>query len=347
MAYSKGLRGKALELLKMGESSRDVSRLLGVSRHSVARWAKMVGMTFKINDYHGGIIGMERQTYTRHRPVSADLPANGKIGLPERVAIEIRVRDGWSARKISLSLALATSTITKEIHLGVNVSGGDSYLATAGHQRSLYKRSRDRLRKLVANPKLRKEVLQRLKKRHSPEQIAKRLRIDFQGEKQMQISHETIYQELYLKDSGVLFNSLKSKKILRTGRRKRKPRSRSLTRTTRKPWVVNSPICERPQEVDTRESFGQREGDLFVGRGNHSALISLIERKSRFNLLARLEGEHSSPTVIRKLVEMFNLLPQQLKLSSTWDPGVEMVRVKTFVEATGCRIYFCDPHSPW
>ncbi|HUH52627.1 MAG TPA: IS30 family transposase [Microbacteriaceae bacterium] len=348
MAYSKGVRARALELLQIGESSRDVSRLLGVSRHSVQRWAKMVGMRFKQHDYHGGIIGTEfGASSTKYGPTSAGLPANGKIGLSERVTIEVRHRDGWSARKIAATLGMATSTITRELSLGAQFSGGDTYLAAAAQQRSLLERARPKTRKLHANVQLRAEVVARLKNRHSPEQIAHRLKIDFPATTLMHISHETIYRELYSRDVGSLFNEFDTRKSLRTGRKKRRKRFRTACRLSRKPWVKETPIVTRPIEVEDRQTVGHWEGDLVIGRGSRSALISLIERKTRFNLLARLPIEHTSLTVIMELEKMLRSLPEGLKLSLTWDQGVEMARVKTFTQAVNCPVYFCDPHSPW
>ncbi len=189
------------------------------------------------------------------------------------------------------------------------------------------------------------------------------------------MSHETIYQALYVQTKGSLRHELAAViaetaaaaasaagavaapglgdqigaglerpagRTLRTGRM---PRSKLPARSTR-PWLAGHRLADRPDEVDTRAVPGHWEGDLIVGP-NTSGLITLIERTSRFTLIGRLPGNRETATVIEKLTAMIQALPSQLFCSLTWDQGSEMAHHAKFTVATGCPVFFCDPHSPW
>lgn len=347
MAYTEAVKSRALELLKAGDSSRTVSKVLGVSRHSVQRWAKMVGMAFKQNSYAGGVVGINKSDHKSVLRTQNGLPANGKLGLAERVFIETRLKDDWPIRKIASAIDVHASTVYREIALGKQAAGGDTYLAIAADGRSLNVRQRPKSLKIVSSKKLRTAVRQKLTNRHSPQQIANRLKLDFPNDKELHVSHETIYKAIYSPETRNLFKFSTSRKLLRTGRRKRKCLSRNVAGRDYKSWVNKSPISARPLNVNTRQTVGHWEGDLVIGKGNKSALLSLIERKTRFSLLARLPVDRSSKTVNDTLQELFQDLPPELKLSLTWDQGVEMARAEEFTKNTECTVYFCDPHSPW
>ena len=204
---------------------------------------------------------------------------------------------------------------------------------------------RPKERKLDANPLLRAYVASALSLKWSPEQIARRLEEEFPDDRSMRVSHETIYQALYVQGKGTLREELGVLVALRSGRRGRKPRSKLPARANR-PWIEGSEISLRPPEAADRVVPGHWEGDLIIGGDMKSCLVTLIERRSRFLLMSRLEI-HDADTVEERLVKMMSGLPAELARTLTWDQGSEMAKASAFELATGCKVYFCDPHSPW
>ena len=195
--------------------------------------------------------------------------------------------------------------------------------------------------KLAACPELLAAVEAGLKQRWSPQQIAARLRRDHPGREAMRISHETIYRSLYVQSRGELRRQLTAQ--LRTGRSTR--RAAYPDRVTRPdPGMV--PIAERPPEVDDRRVPGHWEGDLVIGAAGKSQIATLVERHTRYVLLARLP-DRTTATVIAALEQRIKTLPSHLILSLTWDQGRELAAHQRFTEQTGVQVYFCDPHSPW
>jgi len=193
----------------------------------------------------------------------------------------------------------------------------------------------------------------------SPEQIANRLRLDFPEDESMRISHEAIYQALYIQGRGALRRELTA--CLRTGRALRVPRAR--TRGRRKSFVrPDIMISERPAEADDRAVPGHWEGDLILGLGS-SAIGTLVERTSRFTMLLHLPrmddyghtrakngpalAGHGAEAVRDAIAATITTLPDQLRRSLTWDQGAEMAQHAQLRIETGLAIYFCDPQSPW
>lgn len=198
--------------------------------------------------------------------------------------------------------------------------------------------------KLATNLRLRRHVQEQLGKNDSPEQIAGRLPIDFPDDPEMRVSHEAIYQSLFVQSRGGLKRELT--RHLRTGRSLRKPRRREGKRRGRIPGMVS--ISERPAEVADRAVPGHWEGDLILGSvESGSAIGTLVERASGFVLLLHLPGDHTATTVQEAMVAKMAQLPEQLRQTLTWDQGVEMTHHRLIAQATGLDIYFCDPHSPW
>ena len=179
---------------------------------------------------------------------------------------------------------------------------------------------------------------------HSPEQIAQRLREEFPDDPEMWVSHETIYQSLYVQARGGLKRELT--RHLRTGRALRKPQRKAEERRGRLKGMVM--ISQRPPEVEDRAVPGHWEGDLIMGSTeSNSAVGTLVERTTRYVLLLHLPGGHTADIVQEAMVAKMADLPEQLRRSLTWDQGVEMANHVQIAEATGLSIYFCDPHSPW
>ena len=194
---------------------------------------------------------------------------------------------------------------------------------------------------------MRAQVVARLNRRLSPEQVSADLARCFPGRDDMRVSTETIYHSLYVQGRGALRQELCVAKALRSGRKGRKPRSR-LPARGRRPWIAEGTrISDRPAEAADRAVPGHWEGDLIIGGGDQrTCLITLVERSSRFVLISRL-GVHDAHSVADRLTAMFSGLPAQIARSLTWDQGVKMAACNRFTVATGVKVYFCDPHSPW
>ncbi len=158
----------------------------------------------------------------------------------------------------------------------------------------------------------------------------------------MNVSHEVIYQSLFVQGRGELRRELA--RCLRSGRTQRRPQGR-VNRQGKIPGMVM--ISERPAEVADRAVPGHWEGDLIVGAGGRSAVGTLVERTTRYVLLLHLAGDHSAPTVEAVMRKAIATLPNELMRSVTWDQGSEMANHRAITVATGVPIYFCDPHSPW
>jgi IS30 family transposase len=196
---------------------------------------------------------------------------------------------------------------------------------------------------LEKNTALHDAVNSGLEKKWSPKQISKRLRQDFPDDDTMRVSHETIYQSLYLQARGELRTQLKI--ALRQGRTRRVNRSRATVARGKIPDMVN--ISERPVEADDRAVPGFWEGDLIIGKGGKSQIATLVERTSRYVMLVRIPYDRTAQRVAIVLAQKMETLPDFLRNSVTWDQGKEMAAHANFTVKTGIDVYFCDPHSPW
>ena len=321
-------------------------------------------------------------------------PLSGRfLSFAEREEIAILRARGCGVREIARRTARSPSTISRELRRNAATRGGSlEYRATTAQWHADRRARRPKVAKLAANDALRAYVQDRLAgaitrpdgaavpgpdvrwigRRHgrradrrwaaswSPEQIANRLRIDFPDDESMRVSHEAIYQALYVQGRGALKRELVA--CLRTGRALRVPRAR--TRGRGKKFVTPEVmISQRPAEAADRAVPGHWEGDLIVGL-NSSAIGTLVERATRFTMLLHLppmEGHGTSPRVkngpalaghgaeaVRDAIaSTITTLPEQLRRSLTWDQGAEMAQHAQLRIDTGLAIYFCDPHSPW
>jgi IS30 family transposase len=200
---------------------------------------------------------------------------------------------------------------------------------------------RPKATKMAACPELLAAVEDGLRRCWSPQQIAARLKLDHPCEEAMRISHETIYRSLYVQSRGELRRQLTAQ--LRTGRSTRRARGRLETRGRIAGMV---PIAQRPPEVDDRRVPGHWEGDLILGAAGKSAIATLVERHTRYVLLAEIP-DRTTATVTAALEQRIKALPAHLIKSLTWDQGRELAAHQRFTAHTGVDVYFCDPHSPW
>jgi IS30 family transposase len=191
-------------------------------------------------------------------------------------------------------------------------------------------------------------VLEGLGRRWSPQQIAARLRRDYPDRPEMWVSHETIYQAIYVQGRGHLRAELARQVALRSGRVRRRPQALAAGAVrSGRAWTQGLNIATRPVEVEDRAVPGHWEGDLLIGAEGASAIITLVERTTRYVMLGRLPHGWAAEGVAEVLSALAARLPAHLLRSLTWDCGVEMARHPRFTVATGCPVYFCDPHHPW
>lgn len=242
---------------------------------------------------------------------------------------------------IAQSMGRAKSTLSREISR--SMQRGSSYSALSGQYFANLRRSAVRKKKKIENnPELKEYIHQHLRLRWSPEQIAARLKMEYPHEVNMHISHETIYTYLYVLPRGELRAELVS--YLRQKQRSRRKRTKAHTNRGQIPDLIS--IEERPREVADRTIPGHWEGDLVMGKDRQSALGTLVERTTRTTILVPL-AKKDAPAVRRAFARETKRLPQQMKLSLTYDRGTEMSQHKLFTEQTKIKVYFAHPQSPW
>jgi IS30 family transposase len=263
------------------------------------------------------------------------------LTFAEREEIALGRAGGESMRIIAARRGRSPSTISRE--LTRNASGARGYRATSAHALAYHRASRPKPAKLAVNQKLRRRVEEDLRRRYSPEQIAGRLRRLFPDDPEMRVSPETIYQSLYVQSRGALRRDLT--KCLRTGRALRRPCRQANRRRNQIPDMIN--ITERPAQADDRAVPGHWEGDLIIGKGNQTAIGTLVERTTGYTMLVHLPDGYAAEQVRDALTEKIKTIPDILRASLTWDQGIEMRDWQHVSVAADIDIYFCDPHSPW
>jgi len=354
-----------------GASSEDAAVEAGVSAAVGVRWFREAG-------------GM---------PSVTQAPLSGRyLSFAEREEIALLRARGCGVRETARQLGRSPSTISRELRRNAATrSGRLEYRASTAQWHADRRGRRPKSAKLAVNSKLRCYVQDRLSgaverpdgiamagpevkwigRRHgrrkdrrwakawSPEQISKRLRLEFPDDESMRVSHEAIYQSLYVQGRGALRRELTA--CLRTGRALRVPRAR--VRGRGKNFITEEVmISERPAEAEDRAVPGHWEGDLILGFGS-SAIGTLVERSTRFTMLLHLPplAGHDGPRVkngpalaghgaeaVRDVIaETITTLPEQLRRSLTWDQGTEMAQHAKLRIDTGLPVYFCDPRSPW
>ncbi len=332
--YSAAAREAFWAAMHAGAGIVDAAVCAGVSENQARRWVTQAGYVPR-TPVPAGCRPDATQQLDAARP-------RGPLTFDERWRLEQLLAAGATVAQAAEALHRDRSTIYRERDRGATTSG---YRAGAGQDIAVANATRPKPRKLEANPVLLAEVVTRLKKHDSPEQIAGRLRLDFPDDPEMRVSHETIYQALYVQPRGELARLVKT--ALRTGRTRRKPQGRKKTSNTGKLCdMIN--IRERPAEADDRAIPGHWEGDLILGStASGSAIGTLVERTTGFVALLHMPDDRTAATLANAMSLKVPEIPEILRRSLTWDQGKEMALHTKITEATGLPIYFCDPHSPW
>lgn len=308
------------DCLASGLNPTQAARLTGVSSSHVHRWHHSVG-------------GM-------YRPAGVCYDSR-YLDRDERYEIARLLEAGASVRAVARALGRAPSTVSREVRRNRDARTG-RYQPERADRLAWERQQRPKPSKLASCPVLRTLVQGMLNQRYSPEQIAGRLRLKHPQDKAMQISHETIYQSIYVYPRGGLRRELKAS--LRSGRAVRRPRGQ---RTTRGQIDGLVSIHDRPEEVEGRLVPGHHEGDLVMGStASHSAVGTIVERTTGFLTLLHLPDGYGAQHVTEAIVERMNQHPQWFTKTLTWDRGRELTRHREVTARTGIQVFFADPYSP-
>jgi IS30 family transposase len=262
-----------------------------------------------------------------------------RLSLEERWEIRRGLVRGESLRAIGVVVDRPVSTVAREV---ARNGGRRSYnpLRAQGRARRLAERPKPF--KLAGNGPLARAVAERLRQRWSPEQISRRLRRDHPEDPRWCVSPEAIYQSLFVQGRGGLNPELAA--ALRSGRARRRSRPARDGRGQLRDMVL---ISERPPEAEDRAVPGHWEGDLILGADRRSAIVTLVERATRYTLLAALPDNHTAPVTRDALARLIATLPAHLRRSLTWDQGKELAEHARLRVDAGIDVYFCEPGKPW
>jgi transposase, IS30 family len=263
------------------------------------------------------------------------------LSQDDRIEIADGLARGERVKSIAARIGKSYQSVYREIARNRKPDG--RYQPWYAHNQAHVRRRRPKPRRLAVDLALREAVAGKLRRRWSPAQISRWLRRRYPRRLGWRVCAETIYDAVY---RGLVLQP--DPGTLRTGRtyRRRRGRGRSRAGALKQSTSMRS-IHERPAAVESRRQAGHWEGDLIAGAGQRSAIATLVERKTRLTLLVRLPGDHSAQTVGDALITAFAKLPASLRRTLTWDQGNEMFHHERIERATGLRIYFADPHSPW
>jgi IS30 family transposase len=264
-----------------------------------------------------------------------------KLTALERDVIGAGLAAGLSQAEIARQVGRDRSTICREVRRNSGPDG--TYYPSLAHVKAFQRARRPKGFKLDGRPGLAARISRWLDDGWSPRLIAMVLACESGDDKTARVSHETIYQSLYVQARGHLRADLH--RCLSTGRAQR--RSRTATRRGTSPYAEALKISERPAEVEDRAVPGHWEGDLIIGAGGQSAIGTLVERTTRFTILLHLPNDHTAETVATAMIAAMRDLPDHLRQSITWDRGTELAGWRDIQTALDLKLFFCDPHSPW
>ncbi|WP_373466926.1 IS30 family transposase [Streptomyces umbrinus] len=314
-------------------SSQEACRIVGINLRTGKRWR---------NGSHANV-GRKKAAPPIYQEAPPPSGPSRYLREADRIHIADRLRERTTIRAIAAELGRSPSTISREIRRNRHPTNGQ-YRPHAAQARADARRPRPKPGKIGQSAELRDFVQDHLTLRWSPEQICHALRIRFPSRPEMHVTHETIYQALYVQGRGELRRELA--RALRSGRARRRPHRQAYKRQPRSiPNMVM--VSDRPAEADDRAVPGHWEGDLIIGKDHKSAIGTLVERTTRYVMLVHLPIDHSAASTRDALVETVQTLPPHLRRSLTWDQGSEMAAHQAFTIATDIPVYFCNPASPW
>ena len=332
------VRGRYVELMRAGATVRAATEAVGVSHGTgVAWWAEARRMN----------PGYEIEALTARHPVlsvvrftPAAPGARRPLTVVDRAVIGVGLRARWSLAAIGRYLCRQTSVISREV---ARNSLGGVYDPVAADRSAAGRRARPKPFRLIENPGLCRRIEEWMDQGWSPGLIAAMLKREHPDNIMERVSHETIYQALYVQTRGQLRADLHKQLSLRRKRRK----ARGAPRKGSQRYAEAFKISERPAEAEDRSVPGHWEGDLVMGAANGSAVGTLVERSTRFTILLHLPGRHDANTVAEAMIREMSQLPEHLRRSITWDRGSELAAYERIQLELGTKVFFCDPHSPW
>ncbi|MDR3069406.1 MAG: IS30 family transposase [Propionibacteriaceae bacterium] len=313
------VKRRYFELIRQGANGSAASLQVGVSVSCGSVWFVDAGSVSFID-----------------KPISSRY-----LSQDDRIEIADGLASGESVKVIAVRIGKSYQSVYREIARNRKTDG--RYQPWFAHGQAHLNRRRPKPHRFSVDPELRDVVAAKLRKRWSPQQISRWLRRRWPKRTRWHVCAETIYGAVY---QGLI--TAADQQTLRTGRLYRHRRGRGRTRQGALKQSTNMrSIHDRPAAVEDRKQAGHWEGDLIIGAGQRSAAATLVERKTRHTIMIPIRGGHSAGNVADALIAVLNELPAGLKRSLTWDQGNEMFQHERIEKATGIRIYFADPHSPW
>lgn len=313
------VKRRYFELIRTGLSGSEAAKRVGVSLSCGSLWFIDAGRVSFI-----------------------ETPISGRyLSQDDRIEIADGLGRGEPVKRIAVRIGKSYQSVYREI--ARNRKPGGRYQPWYAHNQAFLRRKRPKPRRVTVDDQLREAVAGKLGERWSPSQISRWLRRRYPSRPGWHVCAETIYQAVY---QGLIVPP--GGQNLRTGRAYRHRRGRGRSRDgALKRSTAMKPIHQRPAAARSRRQPGHWEGDLIIGAGQRSAIVTLVERKFRFTVLAPVPKDHSAQSVGDALITAFCLLPARLRRTLTWDQGNEMFHHQRIERHTGLRIYFADPHSPW
>jgi IS30 family transposase len=329
-------RESLIELACAGSSFTAAGRALGVSQPSAVRMWRRFGHVELIPVFGSGGLGLVVQDAT-----VAESVQRRALSSEDRATIQAGLRLKLTFAAIGELIGRNKGVVWREVQR--NSSPDGQYRGCVAHRVAAHRRQRPKQFKLITNPVLCRRIEGWMDQGWSPRLIAVMLAAEHGADHTARVSHETIYQALYVQTRGSLRADLHRQLSLKRSHRT----SRGHSRHTQSPFKEAFKISERPPEVADRAVPGHWEGDLIQGPGNQSAIGTLVERTTRFTILLHLPGRHDSASVADAMIREMRHLPEHLRRSITWDRGTEMADYARIQLALEARLYFCDPRSPW
>jgi IS30 family transposase len=330
--FSLDARTEFFDLVCGGMSILAAARRVGATHGTGNNWWAQSGQMMSVRMGPGGGLADPAP--------SPEGPGGRALKLEERGMIQMGLRSGLTYARIGERIGRDKSVVWREVKRNTGTDG--VYYASVAHAKAHQGRRRPKPLKLVEDAALCRLIEVWMDDGWSPKLISSMLAFYFGDDQTMQVSHETIYQALYVQTRGSLRADLAEKLSLK--RKKRVPHAAD--RHKNSPYKEAYKISERPAEVQDRAIPGHWEGDLIIGCDG-TAIGTLVERSTRFTILLHLPGDHTADTVAAAMIREMGNLPDHLRRSITWDRGTELAdyaRIQTALETT---LYFCDPHSPW